>query len=183
MLRIASICLGLTLLSTAIYSQKKNLSFYNRLQEVEGTDYFVATYEDYNKIATITSSHLVFINTRTGGKTTVEFGKDADVGKVEQVKLDSLEINRLIVVAYYNYENKRFLDARERPRNIFILSTDGKENIKVTEDGFYPGPWAVNKRTGAIVITGYYDINKNGKHDDEDKNDILIFDLKTLKKI
>lgn len=150
---------------------------------MEGTDYFVATYEEFNKVSALAGSSLIFINTRTGDKMPVEFGKDADVGKVEQVKLDSLEINRLVVYVYYDYENKRFLETRERPRNIFILSTDGKENTKITEDGFYPGPWAVNNRTGAIVITGYYDVNKNGKHDDEDKNEILIFDLKTLKKI
>lgn len=184
MFRSTFICLALTLLSTAIYSQKKSLSYYNKLQEIDGTDYFVATYDDWGKKGTsVTTNHLLFINTRTGEKTVVEFTKDAYVGKVEQITLDSLGINKLLVTEYTGYDDKKFIDMRERPRHIFILSTDGKEKTQLTENGFFSGQWLVNKRTGAIVITGYFDVNNNGKHDDDDKNDVLIFDLKTLKKI
>jgi hypothetical protein len=43
--------------------------------------------------------------------------------------------------------------------------------------------WVVNKKTGTIVITGHYDTNNNGKYDMTDKNEIGIYDLKTLKLI
>ena len=37
-----------------------------------------------------------------------------------------------------------------------------------------------NTLTGTIVITGHYDTNHNGEHDKTDKNEIGIYDLKTL---
>lgn len=64
---------------------------------------------------------------------------------------------------------------------IIILSTDGKERAQLTEDKFFVGDWTVNAQTGKLVVTGYYDTNNNNKHDKADKNEILIYDLKTLK--
>ncbi|MCH5716814.1 hypothetical protein [Niabella hibiscisoli] len=43
--------------------------------------------------------------------------------------------------------------------------------------------WVVNKKAGTIVIAGHYDTNGNGKYDKTDKNEIGIYDLKTLKLI
>ncbi|MBB5437550.1 hypothetical protein HDC92_001222 [Pedobacter sp. AK017] len=51
------------------------------------------------------------------------------------------------------------------------------------EDRFFVSTWIVNKQTGRIVITGHYDSNNNGKYDKTDKNQLLIYDLKTLKLI
>lgn len=184
MYRTILFCLVLTLLSTTMYSQKTNLSYYNKLQQVVGTEYLIATYEDYSKKwMTVTTNYLLFVNTSNGEKTSVELGKDAFVERIDQIIVDSLGINKVLVYVYTHYDDKRFMDMRDRPRYVLILSTDGKEKTRITEEGFYPGSWAVNNLTGAVVITGYYDLNKNGKHDDDDKNDILIYDLKTLKKI
>ncbi len=41
----------------------------------------------------------------------------------------------------------------------------------------------VNHQTGNMVVTGYYDTNGNKKYDKEDKNDVLLFDLKAMKQI
>ena len=64
---------------------------------------------------------------------------------------------------------------------IIILSTDGKERTQLTEDKFFAGDWTVNAQTGKLVVIGYYYTNNNNKHDKADKNEILIYDLKTLK--
>lgn len=66
------------------------------------------------------------------------------------------------------------------PQQIFVLSADGKTKEQLTEDKFFTRTWTVNHQTGTIVIAGHYDSNGNGKHDKTDKNEILIFDLKTL---
>jgi hypothetical protein len=71
----------------------------------------------------------------------------------------------------------------EDPMQIIALSTDGKEKTQLTEDRFFVRTWTINKKTGSIVISGYYDTNSNGKYDKTDKNMILIYDLKTLKLI
>lgn len=38
----------------------------------------------------------------------------------------------------------------------------------------------VNQQAGRIVIIGHYDSNINGKYDKTDKNQLLIYDLKTF---
>ena len=58
-----------------------------------------------------------------------------------------------------------------------------KEKTQLTESKFFVRTWAVNKLTGTIVVTGHYDTNNNGKYDKTDKNEIHIYDLKTLKLI
>ena len=55
--------------------------------------------------------------------------------------------------------------------------TLGKEMTQLTEDKFF----VVNTQTGKLVVAGYYDTNNNNKYDKTDKDEILIFDLKTLK--
>ena len=55
--------------------------------------------------------------------------------------------------------------------------TLGKEMTQLTEDKFF----VVNTQTGRLVVAGYYDTNNNNKYDKTDKDEILIYDLKTLK--
>ena len=54
--------------------------------------------------------------------------------------------------------------------------TLGKEMTQLTEDKFF----VVNTQTGKLVVAGYYDTNNNNKYDKTDKDEILIYDLKTL---
>ena len=55
--------------------------------------------------------------------------------------------------------------------------TLGKEMTQLTEDKFF----VVNTQTGKLVVAGYYDTNNNNKYDKTDKDEILIYNLKTLK--
>lgn len=71
----------------------------------------------------------------------------------------------------------------EDPTQIIILSTDGKTKTQLTDNKYFVKTWGVNKSTGAMVVTGYYDSNNNNKYDKKDKNEIHIYDLKTLKMI
>ena len=64
---------------------------------------------------------------------------------------------------------------------VFILSTDGKEIQQITSDNFFVSTWTINNETGAIVITGHEDSNANGKHDNKDKNHIMVYDMKDMK--
>lgn len=59
--------------------------------------------------------------------------------------------------------------------------TLGKEMTQLTEDKFFVRTGTVNTQTGKLVIAGYYDTNNNNKYDKTDKDEILIYDLKTLK--
>ncbi len=59
--------------------------------------------------------------------------------------------------------------------------TLGKEMTQLTEDKFVVRTGSVNTQTGKLVVAGYYDTNNNNKYDKTDKDEILIYNLKTLK--
>jgi len=173
----------LTLLTCYTYGQDKyNYVNFNKLTEIKGTEYVIATIENRGKIE-INSKYLLFINTLNGKTKQIDFPNDAYIGKIEQIKIDSLGINLIFVAAKtVNLDNNKGIDWND-PEQIIILSTDGQERTQLTEDKFFVRTWIINRLTGGIVITGYYDTNNNGKYDKTDKNEILIYDLKTLKLI
>jgi hypothetical protein len=88
----------------------------------------------------------------------------------------------IFVANTVNLNNRKNIDWND-PTQIIILSIDGQEKVQLTEDNFFVRTWTVNRQTGTIVIAGHYDTNNNGKYDKTDKNEILIYDLKTLKLI
>jgi hypothetical protein len=173
----------LTLLTGYLYAQDKyNYVNFNKLTEIKGTDYVIASIENRGKIETI-SQYLLFINTRDGKTKQIEIPKDASIQLLEQVRIDSLGINVVLLVARtVNLDNNKGIDWDD-PKQVIILSTDGQQRTQLTEDKFFVNTWIINRFTGVIVITGYFDTNTNGKYDKTDRNEILIYDLKTLKLI
>jgi hypothetical protein len=176
------ITLFFSLLTIAVYGQDKyNYVHYNKLTELNGTTYVIATIENMGKMFSTNSKHLLFINTQNGQSKQVDFPKDAYIQTIQQVKIDSLQINKVIVTAKtINLDNSKSIDWAD-PTQIIILSTNGQEKTQLTEDKFFVSTWVINQLTGAMVVTGYYDTNNNGKYDKTDKNEILLYDLKTLK--
>lgn len=161
---------------------KNNYVAYNKLTNVEGTSFVLASMENRSKMRT-ENKFLLFINTANGESVQMDFPKDAFIEKIEQVKIDSLNINRLIISANtLNLDGNKGIDWND-PKQIFVCSTNGKEKIQVTEDRFFASFWIVNRPTGVIVITGYNDSNNNGKYDKTDKNEIVVYDLKTMSQL
>ena len=176
--------IALAILTLTSYGQDKyNYVHFNNLTEVVGTEYVIASIVDRGKMFEANSRYLLFINTKTGETNQVDFPKDAIVWDIEQIKIDSLEINLIIVSAKtVDLDGKNGIDWND-PRQIIILSPDGKEKVQLTESKFFVRTWSVNRLTGTIVVTGHYDTNNNNKYDKTDKNEIHIYDLKTLKLI
>jgi hypothetical protein len=156
---------------------------FNKLTEVAGTEYVIASIENVGKMFSTNSKYLLFVNTKSGQTNQIDFPKDGYVEKIEQIKIDSLAINKIIISAKtINLNGKKGIDW-EDPTQIIILSTDGQQKIQLTEDKFFVHEWTINRQTGTIVITGFYDSNNNNKFDKTDKDEILIYDLRTLKLI
>ena len=173
-----------TILTLTTYGQDKyNYVHFNILKEVTGTEYVIASIEDRSKMIQIKNRYLLFINTNNGETNQVDFPNDADIGKIEQIKIDSLGINLIIMTARtIDLDGKSGIDWND-PTQIIILSPDGKENTQLTESKFFVRTWTLNNLTGTIVVTGHYDTNNNNKYDKTDKNEIHIYDLKTLELI
>jgi hypothetical protein len=162
---------------------KNNYVHFNKLTEVIGTEYVIASIENWGKMFNTKSSYLLFINTKNGQAKQIDFLGDGYMEKIGQVKIDSLDINRIIISAHtVDLDGKRGIDWQD-PKQIIILSTDGQEKTQLTDNKFFSQIWTDNKQTGTIVITGYYDTNSNNKYDKTDKSEINIYDLRTLKLI
>jgi hypothetical protein len=178
-----TLLLLLAAIAVTTSAQDKISVHYNRLTELKGTAYVLATVEAYDKMLGRSSSDLLFINTQTGETKKIDFSEDAYIEKLEQVRIDSLGINRVVVSANtVNLNNNKGIDWRD-PTQVIVFSTDGKEKVQLTEDKFFTTYWTINYQTGAIVISGHYDTNGNGKYDRSDKNEMVVYDLKTLKLI
>jgi len=178
------ISLFFSLFAISTYGQdKSNYVYFNKLIELDGSDYVIATIENVGKMFSVKGKYLLFINTRTGQSKQVDFPSDASIGRVEQVRIDSLQINKVLVAGQtVNLDENKQIDWND-PVQIIVISVDGQEKVQLTEDKFFVSTWIVNRQTGTIVITGHYDSNNNGKYDKTDKNQILLYSLKTLKLI
>jgi hypothetical protein len=153
---------------------------HNTLMVVEGTEYVIVSFDnrDNSQNTEAKSKELLFINTTSGQFQVVEFPVGTKFGRIEQVKIDSLGINKIIVNAQtFDINGKDGIDLQD-PQQIYVLSFDGKLKTKLVDDNFYTNTYTINKLTGTIVITGNYDSKNN--NDIEDKNHILIYELKSL---
>jgi hypothetical protein len=160
---------------------KTNYVHYNKLIEVKGTTFVIATIEHWGKMMATNSQYLLFIDTRNGKTKQVDFPKDTFVQGIDLIRIDSLGINTVLIAANtVNLDANKSIDWND-PKQIILLSPDGQEKIQVTEDRYFVRTWTVNSITGTLIITGHYDSNNNGKYDKTDKNEILVYDLKTKK--
>jgi hypothetical protein len=175
---------ALTALTLTSYGQDKySYVHFNKLTEVTGTEFVIASIENRGKMLKTESQYLLFINTKTGETNQIDFPPNAYIGALEQVKIDSLGINLIVISARtVDLDEKKDIDWND-PTQIVIISPNGKEKTQLTDDKFFVRTWIVNKLTGTIVIAGHYDTNDNNKQDKTDKNEIHIYDLKTLKLI
>jgi len=166
-------------LCVSVHGQEKKLqSRFNRLQTIKGTEFVIASMVNYGKFLK-TSDSLMIINSKSGQTTPVRFSQKVNVNKIKQVRIDSMGINYLIVTAQTMKNGKSIFNYQAK---LFLISADGLTVRQLTDDNYFTSDWVVNKQTGSLVITGQTDVNKNGKLDYSDKNEILIFDLKTLSK-
>jgi hypothetical protein len=87
----------LSIFTLTSYGQdKNNYTHFNKLTEVEGTDYVIASVENWGKIPDAKNKYLLFINTKNGQTKQVDFPSDGYFEKLEQVKIDHLGINQLL---------------------------------------------------------------------------------------
>lgn len=171
----------LTFLTLVTYGQDKfNYVHFNKLTEVAGTEFVIASIENQGKLMEINSKCLLFINSKTGETRQVDFPKDSWTENLEQIKIDSLGINLIVVSAKTVDLNGKYGIDWNDPTQIIVLSPNGKEKTQLTDNKFFVSTWIVNKLTGTMIVTGHYDMNNNKKYDKTDKNEINVFDLKTL---
>ena len=172
-----------TLTLTSFAQDKYDYVHFNKLTEVVGTEYVIASIVNWGKMFETKSRYLLFISTKTGQTKQIDFPNDSYIDDIEQVKIDSLGINKIIIFAKtVDLDGKSGIDWAD-PKQIIVVSADGQEKTQLTDNKFFSRTWTVNQQTGTLVVTGHYDTNNNNKYDKTDKNEIHIYDLRTLKLI
>lgn len=88
--------------------------------------------------------YLLFINTNSGDTNQVNFSANAGIYNIEQIKIDSLNINLILISGKtIDLDGKIGIDWND-PTQIIILSTDGKIKTQLTDNKFFVRNWIVN---------------------------------------
>lgn len=171
----------LVLLSSFLFAQSKlGNSSINKIIEIKNTEFVVGSQETNYKYSS-KNNELVFINTKNGEIVRVDFPEYSYIKTIQQIKLDSLNINKVLVITRStDLNNDKSINWND-PEDIFIFSVDGKQKVKITDNPFFVRTWLINNYTGCIVISGNNDSNKNGKLDKNDLPEIIVYNLQTLK--
>lgn len=78
-----------TALTLTAYGQSKSVqSHFNKLTEVTGTEFIIASMEVWEKTPDTKNTYLLFINTSTGETHQVSFPDGAAIRKLEHIKID-----------------------------------------------------------------------------------------------
>jgi len=166
---------------SAVAQDKTNYIHYNKLIDVKGTDYVLATVSNYGKGFSSRGKYLLFINTKTGENKKADFPHESYTDQIEQVKIDKQNLNVIVVSANtVDLDGKGGIDWND-PKQVIVFSPDGKQQTKITDDKLFVQAWTANSETGRLVITGHFDTNGNGKYDKTDKSEIVIYDLINMK--
>jgi hypothetical protein len=135
---ILTLIVSFLVINVNAQSSSKIIYEYNKFIHLKETVFSVATVENHSKLGGVVKSSLLFINTLTGDAKEIEFEDGARLGIVQQVKLDSLEINLVLVVANtVSLDNKKDIDWRD-PIQIFLFSPNGDNLKQLTEDNGSP---------------------------------------------
>ncbi len=93
------------------------------------------------------SLYSLFINTKTGKSNRVDFLNKSYIQKIEQIKIDSLGINKILMAAKtIDLNRKKGIDWSD-PTQLIVLSTDGLERPQMTDSNLFVKAWKVNKLT------------------------------------
>jgi hypothetical protein len=172
------------IINISLYSAnaQKISNTYNKFTNLEGTEFCVASVETWDsKLFGDAHRSLLFINTLTGDKKEINFPQDAKIKEIKQIKIDSLRINQLLVVAgTLDGDGKKGIDWND-PKQVIIFSPSGNEKYQLTEDNFFTGSYGINELTGTLIVSGFFDTNKNNKQDTNENSEILLYDLQTFK--
>ena len=171
----------LVLISFCAQAQKSSgLSTFDKLIDLKGTQYLLGYVVNTTTLGDVNTMNLVYINTETGNSDWIDLPNGTIVIDFKQIKIDKYEINQVAVLArIYDGDNNGRINMKD-PISLFMVSTDGKSESYLTKKDFFVRLWQVDEETGKIVVTGFYDKNYNGRYDNNELNEVQIFDLKTL---
>lgn len=156
------------------------LVYFDKLIDIKGTPNMLGYVINTTTLGDVNTMNLLYINTETGKAKWVDLPNGTMLLGFKQIKLDSHGINQVAVLARIYDADKNGRINMKDPISLFMVSTDGSKETFITQNNFFVRNWEVNEQTATLVVTGFYDTNYNGRHDDKELNEVQIYDLKTL---
>ena len=114
--------------------------------ELRGTEYVIASLDNRGEISSAYPS-LLFINTNNGMSKQLDFPEDSYLQNIRQIKIDSLKINKVLIVSkpfkLNRHKNITWLDTAQ----LFVCSSNGMDLKQVTDSTYFLRTWAISKRS------------------------------------
>ena len=175
---------SLLLLLSSFYVKAQlssGLVYFDKLIDIKGTPNLLGYVINSTTLGDVNTMNLLYINTETGKVKWVDLPDGTLLIDFKQIKIDSQGINQVAVLARIHDTDKNGRINLKDPISLLMVSTDGSKETFLTQNNFFVRIFEVNEQTGILVVTGYYDTNLNGRHDNNELNEVQMYDLKTLK--
>ena len=179
-MRTLLLLVSLSCVVLANAQEKREHISYNKLIEVDGTDYVIATFQNQSKKGVL-GRHILFVNTKSGASRQFDLEDNQYLQDIEHIRLDSVGVNKIVaVIGISRTENLK--GTMFSPwRKIVVFSPDGGDALGLEGRTHFASSWLTNSKTGSLVVTGFIDSNENHTPDYDDKNEVRIYDLKNMK--
>ncbi|NMH27137.1 hypothetical protein [Flavobacterium silvaticum] len=140
--------------------------------EISGTEFVAIPYFDTEKTGD-SESGIKFINTATGEIKQAILPKDNHVARLEHVKIESLGIDKIVVII--QNEGKSVIVKGTRQSQLSVYSVNGTLEKNIILDAEVGRDLIVNNVTGRLVLISF----KGSKFAPEHKQEEIIYDLRT----
>lgn len=157
------------------FGQEQVQTFYSKSTEVKGSEYIIAESNGIGKYG-IHGSKLEFINTATGVIKEVKLPVDLTIKSIESIQVPELAISKILIIAFSSRTKQKGISDV-----ILILSDDGSQMNEIDIQDLVVGNYILNTKTGRVTF--FLNASIGNTKTDRANSQILIYDLKTLKKI
>lgn len=157
------------------FSQEKFETLYSKTIEVKGSEYIVAETNEVGSTG-LHGSKLQFINTSTGKINDVKLPSNVTIDSMESILIPELELTKVLIIASSDQLKKKGLISNVA----FVLSADGSKMDEIDMQDLLVSKYVVNAKTGRVT---FFLNRTNGNKKSDIDNQIVIYDLKTLKKV
>lgn len=164
------------LLSFSLHAQVKNEVFFNTLQKVENTDFYVSSYENHSKMSSNThnNNQILIVNAKLDEVKNIVLPLNENISKVKtDCKL--LFKNQKFILVETSFENEKSVKLSSNySRNLYLIDLVNFSLIKLNNDWSTIIDYELSEENNKLII-----IQKSVMKGSENQMIIINFDLKT----
>lgn len=164
------------LLSFSLHAQVKNEVFFNSLQKVESTYFYVSSYEKHSKMSSNTreNNQILIIDSKLDEVKNIVLPLNENINKVK-TDCKSLFKNQNFILVETSFENEKSVKLSSNySRNLYLIDLVNFSLIKLNNDWSTIIEYELSEENDKLII-----IQKRVLKNPESQVIIINFDLKT----